>query len=164
MRAVVAMGSNLGDRAGHMSRALAALSSLGEVVARSALHESAPVGPPQPGYLNAVALVETALSARAFLEGLLGIERSLGRVRDVRWGPRTIDLDLVALGPCVVVEPGLVVPHPEAHRRAFVLLPLAEVAPALELPGRGVVRDLVAALPAADRADVRVSPEAWRPA
>ena len=161
MRAVVAMGSNLADRAGLMSRALAALGSLGQVAARSSLYETAPVGPPQPAYLNAVAIVETALAPHAFLEGLLAIERSLGRVRDVRWGPRTIDLDLVAMDACVVNEPGLVVPHPEAHRRAFVLVPLVEVAPDLELPGRGVVKDLVGGLPPSDRADVRMAAETW---
>jgi 2-amino-4-hydroxy-6-hydroxymethyldihydropteridine diphosphokinase len=162
MRAAVAMGSNLGDRAGHLSRALGALSALGEVVARSSLYETPAVGPPQPAYLNAAAIVETGLPARAFLEGLLAIERALGRVRDVRWGPRTIDLDLVSMGACVLDEPGLVVPHPEAHRRAFVLVPLAEAAPALELPGRGPVRDLLRALPAEELAGVRAAGVPWR--
>lgn len=164
MQAVVALGSNLGDRAALLSGALRLLGTLGTVTARSRLYETAPVGPPQPSYLNAVALLETSLAPRALLDGLLGIERSLGRVREARWGPRTVDLDLIALGDRVVREEGLVVPHPEAHRRAFVLVPLEELAPTLSLPGVGVVRALVAALPEADRAGVRPSEVAWRAA
>ena len=162
--AVVALGANLGDRVETMSRARRMLASLGREIGCSSLYETAPLGPPQPSYLNAVALVETALGARAFLDGLLSIERSLGRVRQERWGPRTIDLDLVALGDAVVVEDGLQLPHPEAHRRSFVLVPLGEIAPRLSLPGAGTVDVLIAALPEADRRDVRVSTESWRPA
>lgn len=162
--AVVALGSNLGDRAALLRRAAAALGGLGRVRARSSLYETAPVGPPQPPYLNAVVLVQTALGPRELLAALLAIECSLGRVRDVRWGPRTIDLDLVALGDVRCADPDLVVPHPEAARRAFVLAPLVEVAPAFLLPGQGVARALFAALPAADRAGVRPTPLAWSPA
>lgn len=162
--AVVALGANLGDRAETMSRARRMLSSLGREIACSSLYETAPLGPPQPSYLNAVAIVETSLHARAFLDGLLLIERSLGRVRQERWGPRTIDLDLVALGDAVVAEEGLQLPHPEAHRRSFVLVPLGEIAPHLVLPGAGQVSGLVSSLPDADRTGVRVSTENWRPA
>ena len=153
--AVVALGSNLGDCAGALGSAAAALGRVGREVARSSLYDTAPVGPPQPRYLNAVMLLETALGPLELLEALLAVERQLGRVRTARWAPRTIDLDLVALDDLVVDLPGLTLPHPRAHLRAFVLAPLVEVAPEWTLPGRGRARELLASLEAAERAGVR---------
>lgn len=159
--AVVALGANLGDRVAMLAEAARRLGALGPVVARSSLWETAPVGPPQPDYLNAIVLVQTALEPEPALELLLGIERALGRERRVRWGPRTIDLDLIALGSRLFASERLVLPHPEAHRRAFVLAPLAEVAPTLELPGVGHISELLARLPESERAGVRFTDLAW---
>jgi len=143
-RAYVGLGANLGDREAAIR---AAAEQLG---ARrvSAIVETEPWGyTDQPRFLNAVAEVETSLEPRAFLERLLEIERSLGRTRDgPRWGPRTIDLDLLVYGDAVVNEPGLTVPHPRLHERAFVLEPLAELAPSLNVPGKGTVSVLLAGL------------------
>jgi 2-amino-4-hydroxy-6-hydroxymethyldihydropteridine diphosphokinase len=91
------------------------------------VYETEPIGPPQPAYLNAVIEVETELDARSLLEECLEVEASLGRVRDEPWGPRTIDIDLLAFGEEEIDEPGLVVPHPRAHERAFVLVPWLEL-------------------------------------
>ena len=103
------------------------------------MYRSAPLGPQdQPDFVNAVVLVETGLEARALLDGLQAIEADLGRRREsVQWGPRVIDLDLLLYGDLVVDEPGLTVPHPRMHERNFVLLPLREIAPDVEIPGRG---------------------------
>lgn len=154
-RAVVALGSNLGERATMLRSACAALEALGHVVACSRLYETAPVGPPQPQYLNAVALVDTLLSPRQALEALLDIERRFGRERGERWGARTLDLDLIACGRAVVDEPGLCLPHPEAARRAFVLVPLCEVAPDWTFPDGRSACELSLALGAEVLADVR---------
>lgn len=129
-RVAIALGSNLGDRLAHLRAGVAALSGLGEVVDVSSLFETEPVGGPDQGrYLNAVAVVETNLEPSELLDRLLGIERTRGRVRDERWGPRTLDLDVVAYEDRVVAEPDLVIPHPRAHERGFVLAPLVEVWP-----------------------------------
>jgi 2-amino-4-hydroxy-6-hydroxymethyldihydropteridine diphosphokinase len=119
-----------------------------DVVAVSTFRETDPVGLlDQPRFLNAAAAVETGLSARDLLEALLRIERKLGRVRDgTRWGPRTIDLDLLLYGDEIVDEPGLCVPHPRLHERRFALEPLAELAPQAVVPGAGRVSELLAAL------------------
>ena len=142
--AYVGLGANLGDRE-------AALLSAAELLpARrlSTIRETAPWGYlDQPPYLNAVAEVETELDARAFLDRLLDLERLLGRIRlGPRWGPRTIDLDLLTFGDAVLDEPGLTVPHPRLHERLFVLEPLAELAPSLNIPGKGTVSALLAGL------------------
>jgi 2-amino-4-hydroxy-6-hydroxymethyldihydropteridine diphosphokinase len=144
-QACIALGSNLGDRLGMIHAALDAIARLPGtvVVARSDVIETQPVGPVSQGpYLNAAAVVETALGARALLEGLLAIEASLGRRRAdaPRWGPRTIDLDLVLFGEAIVAEEGLIVPHPRLHERRFVLGPLAQIAPEFVHPvlGRSV--------------------------
>lgn len=131
--AFIAMGSNLGDRAGHLRRAMALLGETPgiRIVAVSSFHETAPVGDAdQPVFLNAAAHLATTLPPRPLLEVLLGVERQLGRVRRPaeRWGPRTIDLDLLLMDDLVVEEPGLTLPHPRLHERAFVLEPLAEIA------------------------------------
>jgi 2-amino-4-hydroxy-6-hydroxymethyldihydropteridine diphosphokinase len=150
-RVFVGLGSNLGDREGMLRRAVEAVSELPETeVSRvSTLRDTEPVGiVDQPRFLNGVVEIETELSPRELLEGLLAIERSLGRVRSgvPPGGPRTIDLDLLLYGDVRIAEPGLEVPHPRLHERRFVLEPLAEVDPALEVPGRGLVEALLAEL------------------
>jgi len=122
MRAAVALGSNLGDRAAILARARAAIGALADtaVVAASPVEETAPLGPvPQSAYLNQMLLVETGLAPLALLEGLLAIERVEGRVRGPRWGPRTLDCDIVLVAGARLREPGLEVPHPELPNRDF---------------------------------------------
>ena len=144
MIAYVGVGANIGDREGTIRAAIAALPG---VVAVSELRETDPVGvTDQPAFLNGAVAVETELSARELLESLLMIERGLGRERGVRWGPRTIDLDLLLYGGETLDEPGLTVPHPRLHERRFALEPLADLDPELVVPGRGRVRDLLAEL------------------
>jgi 2-amino-4-hydroxy-6-hydroxymethyldihydropteridine diphosphokinase len=142
--AYVGLGSNLGDREA------AIRSAAGLIGARrlSQIVETEPWGnEEQPRFLNAVAEVETELEPRALLDLLLEVERQLGRERDgTHWGPRTIDLDLLLYGDRVIDEPGLTVPHPFLHERLFVLEPLAELAPASSIPGRGTVSSLLAGL------------------
>jgi 2-amino-4-hydroxy-6-hydroxymethyldihydropteridine diphosphokinase len=140
--AYVGLGANLGDRESAIRRAAELLPAR----RLSTIRETEPWGYlEQPPYLNAVAEVETELSPRPLLDRLLAIERELGRLRlGPRWGPRTIDLDLLVLGGAVVDEPGLELPHPRLHERLFVLEPLAELAPDLDVPGRGRVSELLA--------------------
>ena len=143
-RAYVGVGANLGDREGTIRAALAALPG---VVAVSELRETDPVGVvDQPPFLNGAAALETDLSARELLAALLAVERELGRERRERWGPRTIDLDLLLYGDEILDEPGLTVPHPRLHERRFALEPLADLAPSLEIPGRGRISLLLAEL------------------
>lgn len=147
--ACVALGSNLDDPRAQVERGFAGLAALPKttLMARSRLYRTPPWGvTDQPDFINAVALLQTALAARTLLDGLLAIEAAAGRVRGVRNGPRVLDLDLLTYGLGVVDEPDLVVPHPRLHERAFVLVPLADVAPDLEVPGQGRVRDLLARL------------------
>ncbi len=148
-RAFVGVGANLGDRQATIERAIDLLRARVDVVAVSALRETSPWGyADQPHFLNGAVEVETELSARELLDVLLGVERELGRVRagGPRYGPRTIDLDLLVFGEELVAEPGLTVPHPRLPERAFVLEPLAELDPALVIPGLGRVSALLAAL------------------
>ena len=134
-RAVIGLGSNLGDRARHIAEAVGSLSEHGEYVAASSLYETAPVGGPRQGpYLNAVAVIDTELPARELLNACLDIERSQGRERRERWGPRTLDLDILLFGDMEIDEPGLTIPHPRLTERGFVLVPLLEVDPAAALP------------------------------
>lgn len=130
MRALVALGSNLGDRTGNLRRAVAALPGAGfRVSAASSVYETEPVGgPPQGEYLNAVVAADTALAAPEAVAALLAVEEALGRRRTVPNAPRVIDLDLLLLGDLVVDTPGARVPHPRMHERRFVLAPLCEVA------------------------------------
>ena len=147
--AFVALGSNLGDPAAQIRRALCALAALPETrfVRQSALYRNPPAGGiDQPEFVNAVAQIETGLAARDLLARLLEIERVHGRVRDYPNAPRTLDLDIVLFGEQVVREPGLAIPHPRMLDRAFVLVPLAEIAPDAVVPGHGRVRDLVKAV------------------
>ena len=131
MRAYVGLGSNLGDRAAYLLLGLSALSRLPEtrLLRLSPVYETDPVGPPQPPYLNMVAELETELSPKGLLAEMLRIEKALGRERRERWGPRTLDLDLLLYGDLVLEEAGLSVPHPRLHERAFVLVPLLDLLP-----------------------------------
>ena len=152
-RAVLSLGANLGDRAGALRTALAALKDDGVLVARSPLYETPPWGPvEQPPYLNAVAVVSGPRDAAGWLARAHELEQAAGRTREVRWGARTLDVDVVAVtgddgAPVVSDDPVLTLPHPRAHERAFVLVPWATLEPDAVLPGSGRVADLVAALP-----------------
>jgi 2-amino-4-hydroxy-6-hydroxymethyldihydropteridine diphosphokinase len=145
--AYVAIGSNLDDPARQVERAFSALAGLPQtrLVLRSSAYRSLPLGPVvQPDFVNAVAGLLTQLDARALLQQLKALEVALGRAAPVvRWGPRVIDLDLLAHGTARIAEPDLTVPHPGLAERAFVLVPLAEIAPALQLPGVGRISTLL---------------------
>jgi 2-amino-4-hydroxy-6-hydroxymethyldihydropteridine diphosphokinase len=131
VRAYVGLGSNLGDRAAYLLLGLSALSRLPKthLLRLSPVYETDPVGPPQPPYLNMVAELETELSPTGLLAEMLRVEKALGRERRERWGPRTLDLDLLLYGDLVLEEAGLSVPHPRLHERAFVLVPLLDLLP-----------------------------------
>lgn len=149
--AVVGLGANLGDAKASVLGALGVLAVLPStrLLRASKLYQTPAWGQTeQPDFINAVALLETGLGARALLERLLAIERDFGRIRTLgrRWGPRTLDLDLLLFGNAVIDEPGLQVPHPHLHERAFALLPLAEIAPELAIPGLAKVGQLAAAM------------------
>jgi 2-amino-4-hydroxy-6-hydroxymethyldihydropteridine diphosphokinase len=158
-RAVLSLGANLGDRAGALRTALAALAHEG-LVARSTLYETPPWGPvEQPPYLNAVAIVRGDRDARGWLALAHELEQAAGRTREVRFGPRTLDVDVVAVtgddgAPVLSDDPELSLPHPRAHERAFVLVPWLTLEPGAVLPDRGRLADLVAALPPEDVAAV----------
>lgn len=131
-RVFIALGSNLGDRDAHLAAARAALAALPDtaLIAASAVEDTEPLGPvPQGRYLNQMVLLETALPPRELLEALLAIERAAGRERRERWGPRTLDLDIVRYGERMVDEPGLSIPHPELSRRPFWQRELEELEP-----------------------------------
>lgn len=148
-RAYIGLGSNLATPRRQLARALEALAALADtrVVAVSSFYRTAPVGlEGQPDFVNAVAAVDTGLAPRALLAALLTIEQEHGRVRTLRNGPRTLDLDLLAYGELQLNEPGLAVPHPRMHERAFVLVPLAEIAPDFVLPGHGIAAALARVL------------------
>ena len=150
-RAYVALGSNLGDREATLLAAVAALAAEPgiDVVAVSRFYDTEPVGyVDQPRFLNGAAAIETELPARELLERLLAVELRFGRRREAvpAQGPRTLDLDLLLYGDARIDEPGLRVPHPRLHERRFVLEPLADLDPALEVPGNGQVQDILARL------------------
>jgi 2-amino-4-hydroxy-6-hydroxymethyldihydropteridine diphosphokinase len=137
--AVIALGSNLGDRLAHLRGAWESLDALGERLATSSLYESAPVGgPEQNPYLNAVVVLDTDLDPVSLLDGLTEVEEAAGRVREERWGPRTLDLDIILIEGVTVQSPRLQVPHPRAIERRFVLDPLAEVLPQATIDGSPV--------------------------
>jgi len=143
---VFSLGSNLGDRMANLQQGLDMLCGGGLACTEvSGVYQTDPVGGPDQGdFLNAVLLAESSLSARDILERCLATESAAGRVRSVRWGPRTLDVDIIACGDEVSAGPQLILPHPRAHERAFVLLPWLEIAPQAVLPGRGSVAGLLA--------------------
>jgi 2-amino-4-hydroxy-6-hydroxymethyldihydropteridine diphosphokinase len=146
-RCFIALGANLGDPVATVQAAILALRALPETefVAASSLYRTAPVGlRHQPDFINAVVELLAVSPAPTFLETLFAIEARFGRQRSVKNAPRTLDLDLLLFGDEVRDDPWLTLPHPRLHERAFVLAPLAEIAPALVIPGRGAVGDLLA--------------------
>ena len=146
--AVLALGSNLRDRRDILQGCVDAIAGIPEVqvMAVSPVYETVPVGgPPQPDYLNAVILVRTTLSSRSLLDRLHEVEAAFDRVREVRWGPRTLDIDIITVDGEVSADPELTLPHPRAHERAFVLAPWHDVDPGAVLPGHGAVAALLAA-------------------
>lgn len=147
MRAVVALGANLEDPEAAVELAITLLEQASDVVARSSLYVTKPVGgPPQPDYVNAVCIIESDLPAHDLLGLLNGIEKSMGRVRNERWGPRIIDLDLITYGNLVSDDSELTLPHPRAHERGFVLQPWLEIDRDAELPPYGRVSEILAKL------------------
>jgi 2-amino-4-hydroxy-6-hydroxymethyldihydropteridine diphosphokinase len=157
--AYIALGSNLDDPQRQIRAGLRALEAmpLTRLAAASSLYRSAPAGfRDQPDFVNAVAAVETALGPRALLDALLAIERRHGRVRDFPNAPRTLDLDILLYGDTEVLEPGLTIPHPRMRERAFVVVPLVEIAPEAAMPGGRLIRDLLAGV---DVSQVRKLPQ-----
>jgi 2-amino-4-hydroxy-6-hydroxymethyldihydropteridine diphosphokinase len=159
-RAVLSAGANLGDRLGTLQGCVQAIAGLPDtdVLAISPVYETSPVGgPPQPDYLNAVLLIQTGLPPRDLLDAIGGIEARFGRVRAARFGPRTLDIDIISYAGQISDDPVLTLPHPRAHERVFVLLPWSDLDPEAELPGRGPIAALLAGL---DRTGVRPVPGA----
>jgi 2-amino-4-hydroxy-6-hydroxymethyldihydropteridine diphosphokinase len=149
VRAVIALGSNIDAPERQVQGAFDEIASMPEtkLLAKSPLHRTKPVGyADQPDFVNACALVETSLAPRALLDSLLALEKRHGRVRTIRNGPRSLDLDIVLYGDQAVSEPGLTIPHPRAHERKFVLEPLVEVWPDAIIPGQGKAAELLARL------------------
>ena len=148
MKAVVALGANIGNPQEQMDLALAMLREATDVIAFSSYYSTKPVGgPEQPDYLNAVCLIESDLPALDLLSLLHGIEKSLGRERNERWGPRTIDLDLIQYGSLLSSADELHLPHPRAHERRFVLEPWHEIEPDALLLTHGKISELLEQLP-----------------
>lgn len=153
MRVVVGLGANLGDRHASLRAAVARMAELGTIRAESRVYETAPLGPPQPRYLNAAVLLETLLEPDELMRRLLAIETSMGRVRAAKNGPRTIDLDVLWIEGVVHASETVVVPHPRLVERAFALGPLLEVVPdacdpTTKRPYAGVAFDRSALVPA----------------
>ena len=147
MRAVIALGANIDNPQENIDLAITLLREATDIQAVSSMYQSAPVGgPEQPDYINAVALAESELPAKDFLQMLHGIEKALGRERTVRWGPRTIDLDLIQYGSILSSSEELLLPHPRAHERRFVLEPWLEIDPDAHLLTHGRVEHLLSAL------------------
>lgn len=160
----VGLGANLGDRAGQLREAVRRLAAELTIVTVSSLYETEPVGlREQPFFLNAVLRARTERSAREVLEVLEGIERAMGRRRDVPMGPRTIDLDLLLHDDAAVEEPGLVLPHPRMTERRFVLEPLTEIAPDVRLPDGRPAAELLEALAPGVSVE-RITLDGWPPA
>ena len=146
---VIALGSNLGDRRAHLQAAVDSLAATAgiSVTAVSPVYQTAPAGgPDQPDYFNAVLLADTALPPAGVLAAAHAAESARQRTRTVRWGPRTLDVDIISYDALVSADPVLTLPHPRAHQRAFVLVPWHDVDPAADLPGHGPVADLIAGL------------------
>lgn len=146
-RVVLSLGSNLGDRQTHLARAVATLEAQVSLDAVSSVYRTPPWGPvPQADYYNLTLTAHADLDAYAWLALCRRLEQDAGRVRDIRWGPRTLDADVVTVDDIVSLDPDLTLPHPRAHERAFVLLPWMEVEPHAEIPGHGPIGDLLAAI------------------
>ena len=144
MKAVIALGSNLGNRELNIDSAIAELAKVIEITHLSTNHETDPVGgPEQPKYLNAILIAESHLGPHELLATMLDIENKLGRKREIHWGPRTIDLDLIIVEDEVITTNDLVLPHPRAHERRFVLEPWLEIDPTAKLPGYGLVENIL---------------------
>ena len=144
MKAVIALGSNLGNRELNIDSAIAELAKIIEITHLSTNYETDPVGgPEQPKYLNAIAIAEAELEPEELLTAMLDIENKLGRKREVHWGPRTLDLDLITFGDEVIDSEFLVLPHPRAHERRFVLEPWLEIEPDAYIPGIGKVESIL---------------------
>ena len=147
MKAVLALGANLGDRAGALQAALDALAAQTEIVAVSAIYETSPVGgPAQPDFYNAVVLIDTTLTASELLSVAHSLEATAGRERLERWGPRTLDVDVLAYGDEQSDDPVLTLPHPRAHERAFVVWPWLEIEPDAAIDGFGTLAELATSL------------------
>jgi 2-amino-4-hydroxy-6-hydroxymethyldihydropteridine diphosphokinase len=148
--AALSIGSNIGDRFATLEDAVARIAAADgiDVRAVSSVYETDPVGGPEQGaYLNAVVVVDTDLKPQALFDVVQSIEQRHGRIREVRWGPRTLDIDVLAVDGVQSDDPALTLPHPRAHERAFVLVPWAEADPDFVVPGHGAVSDLVTVLP-----------------
>jgi 2-amino-4-hydroxy-6-hydroxymethyldihydropteridine diphosphokinase len=130
VKCAIALGSNLGDSKQILNQALNLLSQTSgiELISHSSWYETVPVGPPQPNYVNGCAILETELLPEDVLQILLKIEQQFGRIRQERWGPRIVDLDILLYGDLILEMPNLTIPHPRMNERAFVLVPLAEIA------------------------------------
>ncbi|MGB3296496.1 MAG: 2-amino-4-hydroxy-6-hydroxymethyldihydropteridine diphosphokinase [Phormidesmis sp.] len=165
VRAAIALGGNLGNSQRILSEAMAAIDCEAgiTVIARSPFYKTAPVGPPQPDYINACVMVETVLTPRSLLHRLLAIETRFGRIRQERWGARSLDLDLLLFGDQIIDLPGLTVPHPRLHERPFVLVPLRDIAPDWSHPIFGkTIAQLLEPLPVAgvkSLAEAIISPQ-----
>lgn len=147
MRVVIALGSNLGDRVATLNSAVESLREIVEVIAVSEYIETDPVGGvEQPDYINAVLIAESSLELPDLMRAMLDIEARAGREREVRWGARTLDLDLIAAGDVQMESELLTLPHPRAHERAFVLAPWLAIDPDAYIPGRGSVHELLSNL------------------
>ena len=148
-RVVLALGSNLGDRLENLQGAVDALFDAPGLDFRAAspVYQTAPVGgPEQPDYLNAVVTADTALTGRTILDRAHGVEEAFQRVREVAWGPRTLDVDVIVCGDEISDDPVLTLPHPRAHERAFVLAPWHDIEPDAEIPGHGRIEELLKAI------------------
>jgi 2-amino-4-hydroxy-6-hydroxymethyldihydropteridine diphosphokinase len=144
MKAVISLGANIGDAKASLDLAIGLLREATEVLAVSSYLQTKPVGgPEQPDYLNAVAIVESELPAKDLLALLNGIETAMGRTREIHWGPRVIDLDLIQFGGLLVNDEKLTLPHPRAHERRFVLAPWFEIEPEAVLLTHGRISDLL---------------------
>lgn len=144
MKAVVSLGANIGDPKANLDLAVALLREATDVISVSSYLQTKPVGgPEQPDYLNAVAIVESELPAKDLLAVLNGIETAMGRTREIHWGPRVIDLDLIQYGGLLVSDEKLTLPHPRAHERRFVLAPWFEIEPEAILLTHGRISDLL---------------------
>jgi 2-amino-4-hydroxy-6-hydroxymethyldihydropteridine diphosphokinase len=146
--ATLALGSNLGDRLQYLQSAIDALQALNDVAVKSisSVYETLPIGPAQPNYFNAVCIIETNLTAEQLLSQTQKIELDMKRTREIHWGPRTLDIDILTFDDQISADPRLTLPHPGAHMRMFVLIPWLEINPGATIPGHGSIKGLTARL------------------